>query len=106
MNCPRSFDFVTWRAEKELLHIVYCGAFLAWPLPLLVPAPVPLPRPPSTSPLPVAPPLQIFNSRLVLASPQTATDADYTAIEGVVAHEVREGEAQLSGQRHPLLDHR
>ena len=31
--------------------------------------------------------LNIFNSRLVLATPQTATDADYDAIEGVVAHE-------------------
>ena len=31
--------------------------------------------------------LNIFNSRLVLATPQTATDADYSAIEGVVAHE-------------------
>lgn len=31
--------------------------------------------------------LNIFNSRLVLASPETATDADYSAIEGVVAHE-------------------
>eukprot|EP00239_Pterosperma_sp_CCMP1384_P006897 CAMPEP_0197855968 /NCGR_PEP_ID=MMETSP1438-20131217/27605_1 /TAXON_ID=1461541 /ORGANISM="Pterosperma sp., Strain CCMP1384" /LENGTH=887 /DNA_ID=CAMNT_0043471247 /DNA_START=250 /DNA_END=2913 /DNA_ORIENTATION=+ len=31
--------------------------------------------------------LNIFNSRLVLASPATATDADYSAIEGVVAHE-------------------
>ena len=31
--------------------------------------------------------LNIFNSRLVLATPQTATDADYAAIEGVVAHE-------------------
>lgn len=32
--------------------------------------------------------LQIFNSRLVLASPETATDADYAAIEGVIGHEV------------------
>jgi aminopeptidase N len=31
--------------------------------------------------------LNIFNSRLVLAKPETATDADYGAIEGVVAHE-------------------
>merc|ERR1712159_242015 len=31
--------------------------------------------------------LNIFNSRLVLATPQSATDADYAAIEGVVAHE-------------------
>ena len=31
--------------------------------------------------------LNIFNSRLVLASPQTATDGDYAAIESVVAHE-------------------
>ena len=31
--------------------------------------------------------LNIFNSRLVLASPATATDADYAAIEGVIAHE-------------------
>ncbi|GBG67830.1 hypothetical protein CBR_g951 [Chara braunii] len=31
--------------------------------------------------------LNIFNSRLILASPETATDADYTSIEGVVAHE-------------------
>ena len=28
--------------------------------------------------------LNIFNSRLVLASPQTATDADYAAILGVI----------------------
>eukprot|EP00897_Mesotaenium_endlicherianum_P009226 jgi/Mesen1/8331/ME000046S07721 len=31
--------------------------------------------------------LNIFNSRLVLATPETATDADYTSIEGVIAHE-------------------
>jgi aminopeptidase N len=31
--------------------------------------------------------LNIFNSKLVLARPDTATDADYGAIEGVVAHE-------------------
>jgi len=31
--------------------------------------------------------LNIFNSRLVLATPATATDSDYAAIESVVAHE-------------------
>ncbi len=31
--------------------------------------------------------LNIFNSAYVLASPQTATDGDYEAIEGIVAHE-------------------
>ncbi len=31
--------------------------------------------------------LNIFNSKLVLASPQTATDGDYKLIEGVIAHE-------------------
>jgi len=31
--------------------------------------------------------LNIFNSRLVLATPTTATDTDYSNIEGVVAHE-------------------
>jgi len=31
--------------------------------------------------------LNIFNSRLVLASPDTATDLDYSRIEGVVGHE-------------------
>jgi aminopeptidase N len=31
--------------------------------------------------------LNIFNSKLVLASPQTATDADYAAILGVIGHE-------------------
>jgi aminopeptidase N len=31
--------------------------------------------------------LNIFNSRLVLADPQIATDADYNAIEGVIGHE-------------------
>ena len=31
--------------------------------------------------------LNIFNSKYVLASPDTATDADYAGIEGVVAHE-------------------
>ncbi|HEY5862945.1 MAG TPA: aminopeptidase N [Casimicrobiaceae bacterium] len=31
--------------------------------------------------------LNIFNSRLVLADPEVATDADYTAIEGVIGHE-------------------
>jgi len=31
--------------------------------------------------------LNVFNSRLVLASPATATDGDYSAIEGVVGHE-------------------
>jgi aminopeptidase N len=32
--------------------------------------------------------LNIFNSRLVLATPETATDGDYAAIESVVAHEL------------------
>lgn len=31
--------------------------------------------------------LNIFNSRLVMASPDTATDMDYSRIEGVVGHE-------------------
>ncbi len=31
--------------------------------------------------------LNVFNSKYVLASPQTATDNDYIGIEGVVAHE-------------------
>lgn len=31
--------------------------------------------------------LNVFNSRLVLASPDTATDMDYERIEGVVGHE-------------------
>ncbi len=31
--------------------------------------------------------LNIFNTRLVLASPETATDANYLAIESVIAHE-------------------
>jgi len=31
--------------------------------------------------------LNIFNARYVLADPDTATDADYEAIEGVIAHE-------------------
>jgi aminopeptidase N len=31
--------------------------------------------------------LNIFNDRLILASPETATDTDYEAIESVVAHE-------------------
>jgi aminopeptidase N len=31
--------------------------------------------------------LNIFNSRLLLADPQVATDADYNAIEGVIGHE-------------------
>ena len=31
--------------------------------------------------------LNIFNSKLVLASPETATDADYERIEGVIGHE-------------------
>ena len=31
--------------------------------------------------------LNIFNSRYILAEPETATDADYDAIAGVVAHE-------------------
>jgi aminopeptidase N len=31
--------------------------------------------------------LNIFNSRLLLADPQIATDADYNAIEGVIGHE-------------------
>ncbi|HEX3633695.1 MAG TPA: aminopeptidase N [Casimicrobiaceae bacterium] len=31
--------------------------------------------------------LNIFNSKLLLANPETATDADYSNIEGVVAHE-------------------
>ncbi|MDQ6971037.1 MAG: aminopeptidase N [Mariprofundaceae bacterium] len=31
--------------------------------------------------------LNVFNSRLVFASPETATDDDYTAIEAVIGHE-------------------
>ena len=31
--------------------------------------------------------LNIFNSRLVLADPDSSTDLDYARIEGVVAHE-------------------
>lgn len=31
--------------------------------------------------------LNLFNARYVLASPQTATDADYDAVESVIAHE-------------------
>ncbi|HEY7945754.1 MAG: aminopeptidase N [Burkholderiales bacterium] len=31
--------------------------------------------------------LNIFNSNLLLAHPETATDADYSSIEGVIAHE-------------------
>lgn len=31
--------------------------------------------------------LNIFNSRVVLASPETATDADFTRIEAIIAHE-------------------
>ncbi len=31
--------------------------------------------------------LNVFNSKYVLASPETATDADYLGIEGVIAHE-------------------
>jgi len=31
--------------------------------------------------------LNIFNSRYVLASPETATDSDYERIEGIIAHE-------------------
>lgn len=31
--------------------------------------------------------LNIFNSRYILVDPETATDADYDAVEGVVAHE-------------------
>ncbi|HWM81731.1 MAG TPA: aminopeptidase N, partial [Pseudolabrys sp.] len=31
--------------------------------------------------------LNVFNDKLVLASPQTATDGDYARIEGVIAHE-------------------
>jgi aminopeptidase N len=31
--------------------------------------------------------LNVFNSRFVLANPQTATDADYEGIESVIAHE-------------------
>ncbi|WP_292961106.1 aminopeptidase N [Novosphingobium sp. UBA1939] len=31
--------------------------------------------------------LNVFNTRYILADPETATDADYDAIEGVVAHE-------------------
>jgi aminopeptidase N len=31
--------------------------------------------------------LNIFNAKLVLASPETTTDADYERIEGVIAHE-------------------
>ena len=31
--------------------------------------------------------LNIFNDKLVLAQPETATDDDYATIEGVIAHE-------------------
>ncbi|MEZ5990445.1 MAG: M1 family aminopeptidase [Planctomycetota bacterium] len=36
--------------------------------------------------------LNVFNSKFVLARPDTATDGDYEAIEAVIAHE------------HPQLD--
>ena len=60
----------------------------AWSLPF-PPRPPPSLNPP---PLPTASrrenkSLNIFNSRLVLASPETATDGDYARIEGVVGHE-------------------
>ena len=31
--------------------------------------------------------LNIFNSRLIVASPATSTDMDFARVEGVVAHE-------------------
>ncbi len=31
--------------------------------------------------------LNIFNSKYVLSTPETATDQDYLGIEGVIAHE-------------------
>ena len=43
--------------------------------------------------------LNIFNDRLILASPETATDANFEAIESVVAHEYFH---QLDGQPHHL----
>ena len=36
--------------------------------------------------------LNVFNSRLILASKETASDVDFNRIEGVVAHEVSAGE--------------
>jgi len=46
------------------------------------------PKPPSQT-LPACQPhsLNIFNSRLVLADPESSTDGDYARIEGVVGHE-------------------
>src|SRR3546814_8067432 len=45
--------------------------------------------------------LNIFNSRYILADPDTATDQDYDAIAGVVAHEYFHN---WSGDRIPCRD--
>ena len=37
--------------------------------------------------------LNVFNSKYVLARPETATDTDYEGIEGVIAHEYFHNEA-------------
>lgn len=38
---------------------------------------------------------QVFQSRLVLASPEAATDGDYAAILGVIGHEVYHTEVSV-----------
>ncbi|CAL0313360.1 unnamed protein product [Lupinus luteus] len=48
--------------------------------------------------------LNIFNSKLVLASPETATDADYAAILGVIGHEVRNYHVSGMLEIFPQLD--
>ena len=45
--------------------------------------------------------LNIFNSALVLARPDTATDSDYERIEGVIGHEYFHN---WTGNRVPCLD--
>lgn len=47
---------------------------------------------------------QIFNSKLVLASPETATDGDYAAILGVIGHEV--GFRRVVGEWHFIFSYR
>lgn len=49
--------------------------------------------------------LNIFNSRLVIASPATSTDLDFARVEGVVAHEYFHKRAPAATLLFWLLEH-
>ncbi|CAL5356792.1 unnamed protein product [Camellia sinensis] len=47
--------------------------------------------------------LNIFNSKVVLASPETATDADYDAILGIIGHKTPEHTDEAAAKVNDVL---